>query len=88
MPEQIFARRIAPEKANVAIVGIWVVRIEEHNVPLTSQATAQQLINRVEISHVRARIDSVAVPTISVNAAALPGPPLQGEWLCSAANGS
>lgn len=32
MPEQIFARRIAPEKANVAIVRIWVVRIEEHNV--------------------------------------------------------
>lgn len=39
MPEQIFARRIASEKANVAIVRIWVVRIEEHNVPLTSQTT-------------------------------------------------
>ena len=39
MPEQVFARRIAPEKANVAIIHIWVVRIEEYNVPLTSQTT-------------------------------------------------
>lgn len=39
MPEQIFARRIAPEKANMAIVRIRVVRIEEYNVPLTSQTT-------------------------------------------------
>lgn len=37
MPEQIFARRIAPEKANVTIVRIWVVRIEEHNVPLRAK---------------------------------------------------
>lgn len=62
-----------PKKANVTIVRIGIIRIEEYDVTLTSQTTTQKLINRVEISHVRARIDSVAAPTISVYAAAPSG---------------